>query len=134
MVASCSLRNLVEISSTATRDTSDEPGLSNASFKEFINSRQLLTANQLTNRQTTHKDGNAMKHRNVAQAAVQNAQAIDWAKTHTLQDLEDLANEMSSLGEDVMDIKQLLDDLCNIEKSMQADIDAVPEAREYAEV
>lgn len=78
--------------------------------------------------------GNAMKHRNAAQEAVQNAQAIDWAQTHTLQDLEDLANEMSSLGEDVMDIKQLLDDLCNIEKSLQADIDAVPEAREYAEV
>lgn len=75
-----------------------------------------------------------MKHRNAAQEAVQNAQAIDWAKTHTLQDLEDLVNEMSSLGEDVLDIKQLLDDLCNIEKSLQDDIDAVPEAREYAEV
>ncbi len=69
-----------------------------------------------------------MKHRNAAQEAVQNAQAIDWAKTHTLQDLEDLANEMSGLGEDVVDIKRLLDDLCNIERSLQADIDAVPEA------
>ncbi len=69
-----------------------------------------------------------MKHRNAAQEAVQNAQAIDWAKSHTLQDLEDLANEMSGLGEDVEDIRQLLDDLCNIERSLQADIDAVPEA------
>ena len=75
-----------------------------------------------------------MKHRNAAKEAVQNAQAIDWAKTHTLQDLEDLANEMSGLGEDVTDIKQLLDDLCNIERSLQADVDAVPEACEYAEV
>ena len=69
-----------------------------------------------------------MKHRNAAQEAVQNAQAIDWAKSHTLQDLEDLANEMSGLGEDVEDIQRLLDDLCNIERSLQADIDAVPEA------
>lgn len=74
-----------------------------------------------------------MKHRNAAKEAVQNAHAIDWAKTHTLQDLEDLANEMSGLGEDVTDIKQLLDDLCNIERSLQADVDAVPEACEYAE-
>lgn len=75
-----------------------------------------------------------MKHRNEAHEAARNAQAIEWARTHTLQDLEDLANEMSSLGEDVTDIRQLLDDLCYIEKSLQDDIDAVPGACESAEV
>jgi len=75
-----------------------------------------------------------MKHRNEAHEAVQNAQAIEWARTHTLQDLEDLANEMSNLGEDVSDIKQLLDDLCNIERSLQVGVDAVPGVSESAEI
>ncbi len=75
-----------------------------------------------------------MKHRNEAHEAVQNAQAIEWARTHTLQDLEDLANEMSSLGEDVTDIRRLLDDLCEIERSLQVGIDAVPGACESAEI
>ncbi len=74
-----------------------------------------------------------MKHGNAAQEAVETARAIDWAKTHTLQDLEDLANEMSGLGEDVADIRRLLVNLCNIERSLQDDVDAVPGACEYAE-
>ncbi len=73
-----------------------------------------------------------MKHRNAAHEAVRNAQAIEWARTHTLQDLEDLVNEMSSLGEDVTDISQLLHDLTEIEQSLQTDIDAVPGASALA--
>lgn len=77
-----------------------------------------------------------MKHRNVGQAAVRNTQAIQWAKTHTLRDLEDLVNEMSGLGEDVTDISQLLTDLSEIDRSLQTDAEAVPEpeACEYAEI
>lgn len=75
-----------------------------------------------------------MRHRNAMQAAARNAQAIKWAQTHTLRDLEDLVNEMSGLGEDVSDIARLLDDLCEIDRSLQADADMVPEreASEYA--
>jgi len=76
-----------------------------------------------------------MKHRNVMHAAARNAQAIRWAQTHTLRDLEDLVNEMSGLGQDVSDITRLLDDLYEIDRSSQADADTVPEleASEYAE-
>ncbi len=75
-----------------------------------------------------------MKHRNATHEAAQNAQAIEWARTHTLQDLDDLANEMSCLGEDVTDIRRLFDDLCEIERSLQDGIDSVPGACESAEV
>jgi hypothetical protein len=75
-----------------------------------------------------------MKRRNAANAAVRNAQAIDWVKTHTIQDLRDLVNEMSDLGEDVMDISQLLTDLSEIDRSLQADTEVVPEICEYAEI
>lgn len=75
-----------------------------------------------------------MKHRNAVHAANQTALAIRWAQTHTLQDLDDLVNEMSSLGEDVTDIGQLLVDLHEIDRSLQADTLAgpEPEASEYA--
>jgi len=75
-----------------------------------------------------------MKHRDAFKAAVRNVQAIQWAKTHTLQDLEDLVNEMSSLGEDVTDISQLLNDLSEIDRSLQADtsVSLEPEASEIA--
>lgn len=75
----------------------------------------------------------AMKRRNeVRQAAVLNAQAIEWVKTHTLQDLEDLVGEMSGLGEDVTDIADLLDDLKGIDRSLNPETEqAVPEACEY---
>ena len=76
-----------------------------------------------------------MKHRNAVQAAVLNAQALRWVKTHTLQDLEDLVNEMSGLGEDVMDIADLLDNLREIDRSLHPDMEpVVPEACEYAEI
>jgi len=77
-----------------------------------------------------------MKHRDALKAAVGNVQAIQWAKTHTLQDLEDLVNEMSSLGEDVTDISQLLTDLSEIDRSLQTDMEVVPEpeASEIAEI
>lgn len=77
-----------------------------------------------------------MKHRDVWRAAVRNAQAIQWAKTHTLRDLEDLVNEMASLGEDVTDISRLLDDLREIDRSLHADpcAEPEPEACEYAEI
>jgi hypothetical protein len=75
-----------------------------------------------------------MKRRNAARAAVRNAQAIDWVKTHTLRDLRDLVNEMSDLGEDVKDISQLLSDLSEIDRSLHADIEVVPEECEYAEM
>lgn len=75
-----------------------------------------------------------MRHRNAMQAAARNAQAIKWAQTHTIRDLEDLVNEMSGLGEDVSDIARLLDDLHEIDRSLQADADMVPEneASEHA--
>jgi len=75
-----------------------------------------------------------MRHRDAMHAAAMNAQAIKWAQTHTLRDLEDLVNEMASLGEDVSDIARLLDDLYEIDRSLQADADTVPEqeASEYA--
>ena len=75
-----------------------------------------------------------MKHGDAYKAAVRNVQAIQWAKTHTLQDLEDLVNEMSSLGEDVTDISQLLNDMSEIDRSLQADmsVSLEPEASEIA--
>jgi hypothetical protein len=75
-----------------------------------------------------------MKHRDALKAAVRNVQAIQWAKTHTLQDLGDLVNEMSSLGEDVTDISQLLNDLSEIDRNLQADmsVSLEPEASEIA--
>jgi hypothetical protein len=77
-----------------------------------------------------------MKHRDALQAAVRNVQAIQWAKTHTLQDLGDLVNEMASLGEDVADISQLLNDLSEIDRSLHNDSLVVPEpeGNEIAEI
>ena len=77
-----------------------------------------------------------MKHRDALQAAVRNVQAIKWTKTHTLRDLEDLVNEMSSLGEDVTDISQLLNDLSEIDRSLHNDSVGVPEPEgsEIAEI
>jgi hypothetical protein len=77
-----------------------------------------------------------MKHRNAVHAANQNALAIKWAQTHTLQELGDLVSEMSSLGEDVTNIAQLLTDLQQIDRSLQTDVLAgpEPEASEYAEI
>jgi hypothetical protein len=78
----------------------------------------------------------AMMHRDAVKAAVRNAQAIQWVKTHTIQDLEDLVYEMSTLGEDVTNISQLLDDLMEIDRSLQTDAETIPEPEmsEYAEI
>lgn len=75
-----------------------------------------------------------MKHRNAVRAAVLNAQAIGWVKTHTLQDLDDLVHEMSGLGEDVRDIAGLLEDLREIDRSLHPEIEAAPEACELAKI
>ena len=75
-----------------------------------------------------------MKHRNEAKAALRNAQAVAWVRTHTLQDLADLVNEMSGLGEDVSDISQLLNDLSEMDQSMHPDATMVPEVSEQAEI
>lgn len=77
-----------------------------------------------------------MMHRDAVKAAVRNAQAIQWVKTHTIQDLEDLVYEMSTLGEDVTNISQLLDDLMEIDRSLQTDAETIPEPEmsEYAEI
>lgn len=75
-----------------------------------------------------------MKRRNATRAAIRNAQAIDWVKTHTLQDLSDLVNEMSDLGEDVRDISQLLGDLTEIDRSLHADTEVAPVEDECAEI
>ena len=88
---------------------------------------------QLTNRQTNHLGWDTMRRRNAAQAVV-NAQAIEWVKTHTLQDLETLVNEMSGLGEDVRDIVELLDDLKAIDQGLHLETESVPEVCEFAEI
>ena len=76
-----------------------------------------------------------MRRRDALQAAVRNAQAIAWVRSHALRDLEDLVNEMSDLGEDVKDITELIVDLQEIDRSWRTDIEAVPaiENEEYAE-
>jgi len=75
-----------------------------------------------------------MRRGNAAQAAVRNVQAIDWVRAHTLRDLEDLANEMTGLGQDVNDIVELLDDLKEIDQSLHHVGEPVPEMCEYAEI
>ena len=75
-----------------------------------------------------------MKRRDAARAAVRNLQAIEWVRTHTLRDLEDLANEMSGLGQDVTDVVELLDDLKEIDRSLHHVEEPVPEMCEYAEI
>jgi hypothetical protein len=75
-----------------------------------------------------------MRRRDAARAAARNVQAIEWVKTHTLKDLEALANEMSGLGQDVGDIVELLDDLKEIDQSLHHVEEPVPEMCEYAEI
>ena len=59
-----------------------------------------------------------MLNRKTARAAARNAQAIDWVRTHTVQDLSDLVDEMRTRGEDVRDIADLLDEIREIEASL----------------
>ena len=75
-----------------------------------------------------------MKHRNAVRAGIRDSQIILWAETHTLQDLADLATEMSGLGEDVNDIEQLLNNLVELDRSLQTDLEVIPGAEQDAEI
>ena len=72
----------------------------------------------------------AMLNRKAVQAAARNAEAIDWVRTHTVRDLESLAGEMKTRGEDVHDIDDLLGDLREIETSLCMETEPVPTACE----
>ncbi len=69
-----------------------------------------------------------MKHRRAKRTGAQNAQAIEWAKTHTIRDLEALVTEMNGLGEDVNDIACLLDDLKEIDQGLSLECEVAPGA------
>ena len=62
-----------------------------------------------------------MLNRKTARAAARNARAIEWVRTHTIQDLEDLAGEMQTQGEDVRDIIDLLGELREIDAGLAFD-------------
>ncbi|UCE91574.1 MAG: hypothetical protein JSV90_09305 [Methanobacteriota archaeon] len=66
-----------------------------------------------------------MLNRKTAQAAARNARAIDWVRTHTVQDLSDLADEMRAHGEDVQDIVDLLDEIREIETGLCSEEETV---------
>jgi hypothetical protein len=71
-----------------------------------------------------------MLMRKSVRAAERNAEAIDWVRTHTVRDLESLACEMKTRGEDVQDIVDLLDDIREIEKGLCLEMELVPTACE----
>ena len=73
-----------------------------------------------------------MLSRKAVRAAVQNARAIEWVRTHTIQDLEELVERRQVQGEDVRDINDLLDDLREIESDLCFDGGPVPEMGECA--
>ena len=73
-----------------------------------------------------------MLSRKAVRAAVQNARAIDWVRTHTIQDLEELAESRQVQGDDVRDISDLLDDLREIETNLSFEGGPVPEMGECA--
>ncbi len=123
-----------EISTSVELIESDDSGMSFASFKESINTTERYNRKQLTNRQTKPLGWDAMKHRNAVRAGIRNSQIILWAETHTLQDLADLATEMSGLGEDVNDIERLLNNLVEIDRSLQTDLEVIPGAEQNAEI
>ncbi|MDH3365692.1 MAG: hypothetical protein OEM29_06810 [Thermoplasmata archaeon] len=60
----------------------------------------------------------AMLNRKTARTAARNAKAIEWVRTHTVHDLENLAGEMKAQGEDVRDIIDLLGELREIDMSL----------------
>lgn len=92
-------------------------------------------AEQPTNRRTNLLGWDAMRRRDVSRAVLRNAEAIEWVKTHTIRDLEDLVNEMSNLGADVEPMAHLLDDLRDIEQGSRESIEHVPaETSEYAAI
>lgn len=67
-----------------------------------------------------------MKLRDRTRAVRLNAQAVEWTRTHTLGDLEDLVNELSGIGEDVSAMAKLLDELREIEHSINVESEHVP--------
>jgi hypothetical protein len=71
-----------------------------------------------------------MLNRKSARAAARNAEAIKWVRTHTVRDLEGLAGEMKTRGEDVRDIIDLLDELREIDRSLCLETEFVPTACE----
>ncbi len=73
-----------------------------------------------------------MLSRKTARAAVRNARAIDWVRTHTVQDLSDLVEDMKTRGEDVQDIGDLLDEIREIEASLCSENEATQLASECA--
>lgn len=73
-----------------------------------------------------------MLSRKAVRAAVQNARAIDWVRTHTIEDLEELVERRQVQGEDVRDINDLLDDLREIETNLSFEGGPVPEMGECA--
>jgi hypothetical protein len=74
-----------------------------------------------------------MLNRKTARAAARNAQAIEWVRTHTVHDLEDLAGEMKAQGEDVRDIIGLLGELREIDAGLTFEGGSLSLAMECAE-
>lgn len=76
-----------------------------------------------------------MKLRDRTRAVKLNAEAVEWTRTHTVRDLEDLVNELSGFGEDVSVMARLLDELKEIDHSINVELEQVPpETRECAEM
>ena len=76
-----------------------------------------------------------MKLRDRTRAVKLNAEAVEWTRTHTVRDLEDLVNELSGFGEDVSVMARLLDELKEIDHSINVELGEVPpETRECAEM
>jgi len=67
-----------------------------------------------------------MKPRDRTRAVRLNAEAVEWTRTHTLGDLEDLVNEMSGVGEDVSVMARLLDELKEIDHGIDVESEHVP--------
>ncbi len=75
----------------------------------------------------------AMLNRKTVRAATRNALAIEWVRTHTVRDLEDLAGEMKAQGEDVRDIIGLLGELREIDAGLTLEGGSQSLAMECAE-
>ncbi len=73
-----------------------------------------------------------MLSRKTARAAVRNARAIEWVRTHTVQDLSDLVEDMKTRGEDVRDIGDLLDEIREIEAGLCSENEVTQLAGECA--
>jgi len=72
----------------------------------------------------------AMLNRKAVRAAVRNAEAIKWVRSHTVRDLECLADEKKARGDDARGIIDLLDELREIDRSLCSELELVPETCE----